>query len=283
MSRVCGRCVPEFYRDRIRRGDPCCRRAGQAWVANYAYGRVGPDVGAFTNLSSVFKKSANEGYAFLPVVQSAIVPISERAPQLPEDIREIIDRMLATKAPDRPDSMREISAVLARHTDIRAETFGVPIPPAEHSAPPAVTAGAFVQTDPAVVEPSKSKKWLPWAVIAALAIVTLPVGASVAYQSFAAAPVEPVASVSSSMQLDDETALSDAAVEPTKDAGKEAAPGASASAAGSTVRAVATTAPKSASHPPKPQPTKIASPKETAAPAATPTKLPGGIVEDMPF
>jgi DNA-binding response OmpR family regulator len=65
-----------------------------------------------------------------------IVPLVEHAPDAPESVCSLVDRMLARERKDRPWDLRDIYEELSKHAHVSSPAFGVPSGPA--SAP-----GAF--------------------------------------------------------------------------------------------------------------------------------------------
>jgi serine/threonine-protein kinase len=73
------------------------------------------------------------------LVTDGIVPIEVLVPDLPEDLVRLIGRMLSQACDDRPEDLREVMAVLERHTGARAPAFGPPgsLPEASPAPPEA--------------------------------------------------------------------------------------------------------------------------------------------------
>jgi serine/threonine-protein kinase len=66
------------------------------------------------------------GKIFELILLRGIKPLSERVPDLPGDVADLVLRMLARERDDRPWDLHEAEAVLARYTTIRAPKFGAP-------------------------------------------------------------------------------------------------------------------------------------------------------------
>jgi eukaryotic-like serine/threonine-protein kinase len=84
----------------------------------------------------------NVGRILKIVLTNAIAPIAQVAPDLPEDVRALVQRMLSPDRAARPADLREVSGVLERYTTATARPFGAPSsvgprPPAEASPPAA--------------------------------------------------------------------------------------------------------------------------------------------------
>ncbi len=68
------------------------------------------------NLGQVLKQLVNKG----------IEPLASLAPELPDDITALVERMLARNRDDRPADLREVAEVLGKHTEVKVPSFGAP-------------------------------------------------------------------------------------------------------------------------------------------------------------
>jgi CheY-like chemotaxis protein/tRNA A-37 threonylcarbamoyl transferase component Bud32 len=63
-----------------------------------------------------------------------IVPLAERAPEVPRVVSSLVDRMLARERRDRPWDLREIYEELSKHARVSSPAFGPPSGPASATA-----------------------------------------------------------------------------------------------------------------------------------------------------
>jgi serine/threonine-protein kinase len=61
------------------------------------------------------------------IATQKIVPFRQAAPNVPSEIADLVERMLAFDKEQRPQSLREVRDVLKHYTDVMASTFGEPI------------------------------------------------------------------------------------------------------------------------------------------------------------
>jgi hypothetical protein len=64
------------------------------------------------------------------ILTDQIPPLSRVAPQLPEDLTDLVDRMLSRDRTRRPRDLREVYNVLRRYADVDAKSFDGAIAPA---------------------------------------------------------------------------------------------------------------------------------------------------------
>ena len=74
----------------------------------------------------------NFGQVLRRLLKDAITPLRVLAPELPDDVCELVGRMLQYDPSSRPQDLREVAEVLARYTSVVVTAFG----PAEREAPP---------------------------------------------------------------------------------------------------------------------------------------------------
>jgi eukaryotic-like serine/threonine-protein kinase len=60
------------------------------------------------------------------LLHAAITPVSHVAPDVPDDVADLIDRMLSRDAGKRPDDLREVLTVLGQHAPTATLHFGAP-------------------------------------------------------------------------------------------------------------------------------------------------------------
>jgi serine/threonine-protein kinase len=110
----------------------------------------------------------NLGQLLRVLMSGDIVPLREAAPDVPEDLCNLVDRMMVLDREKRLPDLREALATLKRYTDAAGQTFGAPAAPIQHedshggshagqgapapavsgaaAAPPAATVGLPVAT-----------------------------------------------------------------------------------------------------------------------------------------
>jgi serine/threonine protein kinase len=71
-------------------------------------------------------KAANVGQVFKLIVAGGIKPINQVWPQVPDDITDLVHRMLARRRDQRPFDLNEIAGVLGGYTDVEVPLFGPP-------------------------------------------------------------------------------------------------------------------------------------------------------------
>lgn len=71
-------------------------------------------------------EAKSPGKIFELILLRGIKPLSERMPDLPGDVADLVRRMLARERDDRPWDLHEAEVVLERYTGIRAPKFSVP-------------------------------------------------------------------------------------------------------------------------------------------------------------
>jgi serine/threonine protein kinase len=71
----------------------------------------------------------NLGQILKAVSDQRVVPLGTLAPDLPAEVADLVDRMLRHDRDQRPNDLREVMAVLSRHADVAAPTFGAPVRP----------------------------------------------------------------------------------------------------------------------------------------------------------
>ncbi|GMV19967.1 MAG: hypothetical protein AMXMBFR56_81910 [Polyangiaceae bacterium] len=59
-------------------------------------------------------------------LMEGIEPIERRLPDLPRDVTALLSRMLSRERAQRPADLREVAAVLAKHTDVEVPSFAEP-------------------------------------------------------------------------------------------------------------------------------------------------------------
>jgi serine/threonine protein kinase len=79
-------------------------------------------------------RGENAGQVLKIIVIDGVAPLANLVPDLPEDILALITQMLSRKREDRPEDLRAVQAVLARHTDINIGAFENAIPPPRSSS-----------------------------------------------------------------------------------------------------------------------------------------------------
>ena len=229
----------------------------------------------------------NFGQLLKVIMTGDIVPITTRAPHLPEELRVLVMRMLTPDKTLRPQSMGEVSAVLTRYTDVHADTFGAPVASVRSTPPTAggTTNGAFAQTPSLVpAPPMRSRAGLVVAGVAGLLLLSV-AGAYVVFgRSKGASPAESAAAASAEVVPPVEVEAA------APSASAEAAPSVPASASSSAPAPSNPVPPKSTrtgDRPPttatKPPVAETAAPPPATTPAPPATKLPGGVVGDTPF
>lgn len=83
----------------------------------------------------------NVGQIMKNIVARPIPPIETLAPELPDDVRRVVRKMLSRERDRRP-ALEAVAAVLERHTSVRAPTFGPPAVRAARGAADQTGAGA---------------------------------------------------------------------------------------------------------------------------------------------
>ena len=68
----------------------------------------------------------NLGQVIKRLMSDAIMPLEAVVPDLPAEVSTLVRRMLSRDRNLRPQDLREVQAVLERHTDIRAPSFSAP-------------------------------------------------------------------------------------------------------------------------------------------------------------
>jgi len=71
-------------------------------------------------------KAANVGQVFKLIVEGGLKPLAEAAPGTPDDVAELVDRMLTRQREQRPFDLKEVARVLRRYTSIEVPSFGPP-------------------------------------------------------------------------------------------------------------------------------------------------------------
>jgi eukaryotic-like serine/threonine-protein kinase len=83
-------------------------------------------------------RAANVGQVFKLIVAGGIKPLSTVLPDVPDDITDLVHRMLARRRDQRPFDLNEIARVLGAHTGMWVPAFGPPhIPVVQRSGDPA--------------------------------------------------------------------------------------------------------------------------------------------------
>jgi serine/threonine protein kinase len=80
--------------------------------------------------SSLPTRAENAGQVLKLILGDGIVPLSILVPDLPDDLLALIAQMLQRERGRRPEDLRAVQAVLARHTDVPIASFGSAIAPA---------------------------------------------------------------------------------------------------------------------------------------------------------
>jgi serine/threonine-protein kinase len=119
-------------------------------------------------------KADNVGQVMKIITVRGIWPLSQAVADVPDDVAELVDRMLRRERDERVASMHEVRETLSRYTDIETPDFG---PPVSSSSAEPVPDSAFeplaVRSMPAsspAAEPKKSPGRLVIAAVAAAAI-----------------------------------------------------------------------------------------------------------------
>jgi serine/threonine-protein kinase len=80
-------------------------------------------------LSGVLPTRAdNVGQVIKTIVAREIAPIEQLVPDLPEDVADIVGRMLSRAREDRPEDLREVLEILVRHGGVDAPRFEASVP-----------------------------------------------------------------------------------------------------------------------------------------------------------
>jgi serine/threonine protein kinase len=66
------------------------------------------------------------GQVVMHLMSTGITPLERLVPDLPSDLTALVGRMLARERARRPNDLREVAEVLARHTSVRAPEFAAP-------------------------------------------------------------------------------------------------------------------------------------------------------------
>jgi serine/threonine protein kinase len=66
------------------------------------------------------------GQIVMHLMTTGITPLERLVPDLPSDLTALVGRMLARERARRPNDLREVAEVLARHTNVRAPAFAAP-------------------------------------------------------------------------------------------------------------------------------------------------------------
>jgi serine/threonine protein kinase len=72
-------------------------------------------------------KAANVGQVFKLIVTGGIKPLQRELPEAPDDIADLVHRMLARRRDQRPSDLNAVAAVLGNHTTVAVPTFGSPL------------------------------------------------------------------------------------------------------------------------------------------------------------
>lgn len=231
----------------------------------------------------------NFGQIFKSIAMGSIQPLPEVAPWVPADVCELVARMLVTDRHARCPDLRDAYNVLSGHTEASARSFGPPVPeePALRSDVAAQSVDGVTRDTAAgsAAAASRSKLWMA----VALASLAGAGGAGGAAWFFTrASPTETSAS---------------SAAEPLGPPVTASAPGApiqplitpveSRGSLHSASAVVSASPPGPSARPPvarrKPGPTAATQPSATqppatpTAPAATSTRISGGVVGEAPF
>jgi len=91
----------------------------------------------------------NVGQVLKIVLTRGIPPLEEANPNIPQDITDLVNRMLSRRRDERPKDLREVHRALKRHTDAATTSFGAPIEPAEEPA----SADAILALDDTAIDP----------------------------------------------------------------------------------------------------------------------------------
>jgi serine/threonine protein kinase len=83
-------------------------------------------------------KAANVGQVFKLIVAGGIKPLEKELPDAPDDVIELVGRMLARRRDQRPSDFNQVAAVLSQHTTVAVPPFGGPLVfrPAEGAGEP---------------------------------------------------------------------------------------------------------------------------------------------------
>jgi eukaryotic-like serine/threonine-protein kinase len=72
-------------------------------------------------------QAENVGQIMKIIMSGSIVPLEKVRPELPNELTTIIGRMLSSDRSARPQSLKEVCAVLRDHSDVNVATFGDPV------------------------------------------------------------------------------------------------------------------------------------------------------------
>ncbi len=84
-------------------------------------------------------QAANVGQVLKTILARPIPPLSEVAPEVPDDVVAITMRMIARNRRKRPETLEETFAVLRRHAEFEAPEFGRPTGASEDEGPDGAT------------------------------------------------------------------------------------------------------------------------------------------------
>ncbi len=229
----------------------------------------------------------NFGQIFKAIAMGSIQPLQEVAPWLPEDVCELVGRMLVSDRAERCADLREAYEVLRRHTEAEARSFGAFARAPESAAAQSVDG---VTKDTGAEQPTKARGGPRVALVALGLVMILGLGGGVWYSTQHAAPASapsPPSSEESHAEIDAETKAPleerEPEVVPVETPSAVLPPPSAASAAAQAKAPPNAVSPK-AKPPssPAPAPTVSAAP-EAPKPKPSSTQITGGVVGEAPF
>jgi tRNA A-37 threonylcarbamoyl transferase component Bud32 len=235
----------------------------------------------YRGLTGVLPTQAdNLGQILKIIMTNAIRPVRELRPDVPDDLADLVGRMLEPSLAGRLSSLHEARVVLERHAGVVADGFGEPAPP---SVTTAGSGQAMAASAGAKLGPPRSS--LLVALGALLALGGL-VALVVSFTRRPEASLAGDASLASAAGAPSQVITSAATTGPPSAAASgDVAPAVASASASSTSSALGTSSAR-ASAAPRPstggRPSAAATSASTAAPSAAPTSI-GGVVETAPF
>ncbi|MBW2523052.1 MAG: protein kinase [Deltaproteobacteria bacterium] len=92
----------------------------------------------------------NVGQVFKIVLTRGIPPLEEAKPEIPQEVADLVNRMVSRRRDERPRDLREVQRVLERYSDAAPASFGAAVAPPEEEPP---SSDVIVPIDEAAIDP----------------------------------------------------------------------------------------------------------------------------------
>lgn len=120
-------------------------------------------------------RADNIGQILRIIVTRSIPSLRDVAPDTPDDVIDLVDRMLKTERDERPSDLREVYEVLVRHAGLTAIPFGpaAKVESGRGATSPAASSRREVPAKSGRALTGESSRWRGWAAFGALLAVAL--------------------------------------------------------------------------------------------------------------